>query len=575
MNDRISTVAAAEMTCDVLVVGSGGAAMCAAITAKKSGMDVIIAEKQAVYGGTTATSGGMLWIPGNHKSAALQDALDEPDDRETVRRYIIDEAGNFADVDRIDAYLQYGPEMVEFLERETHVEFNAVEYPDYNMLHPDGRRSRSLIAKEYNAGVLGKHFNDLKPELKQLLFLGFAIGSSVEMQQFFRAGRSPKAFLQVAGKMAKHLVDSAIHGGPRRVVRGRALITRLAQTVFELEIPLLLSSPAVELICEDGRVAGAVLDRPEGRTRVMARKGVILGAGGFPHDDKRRKEAYPDNAYDGVNRSVANPANTGDSANMVEAIGGQFSSDIQEAGAWMPTSRVPGIDGPDGVWPHLVDRLKPGFVCVTQKGVRVANESSAYSHFVPKFLEATKDDPIGYVWLIGDKQAVDKWGIGRVRPKPMPRGSYVKSGYLIEADTLESLSSQTGIPLDTLRETLSNFNRNAKNGVDPEFGRGANVYDTYQGDEEHGPNQCLGPVEKPPFYALKMYGGEIGTFAGIKVDKYSRVLDEAGVPIVGVYAVGNDQYNCFGGAYPGAGATLGPGFTFGYVAGRHVSGALD
>lgn len=563
-----------DLTCDVLVIGSGGGALAAAVTARKAGLKVIVAEKQDVFGGTTATSGGMLWIPGNLHSPGLQAAIGETDSLEKARTYILEEAGNHGDVDRIDSFLKYGPEMIEFFERETHVHFDPVEYPDYNMLNPNAAKVRSLIASEYDAGKLGQHFRELKGELPQMLFLGFAIGSSVEMKQFFRAGRSPKAFLAVAAKMGRHFLSSILHGGPRRVVRGRALITRLAQTLFELDVPILLSAPAVELIKEGGGVKGAVIDGPHGRRRIMASRGVILGSGGFPHDDKRRAEAYPANAYDGVRRSVANPGNTGDGARMAEQVGGVFGNDVSNAAAWMPTSVRPDVAGPAGVWPHLVDRLKPGFIAVSRHGKRFGNESSAYSSFVPEMIEATGGDPLAFAWLIGDKHAVDKWGIGRVRPKPMPRRGFIRSGYLIEAPTLAALAKVIEVDAQTLQATVARFNANARLGVDPDFGRGQNAYDDYQGDEDHGPNRCLGPLEKGPFYAIKMFAGEIGTFAGIKTDRYARAVDQDGNPIPGLYAVGNDQMNVFGGAYPGAGATLGPGLTFGYVAGRHVSGKI-
>ncbi|WP_248006379.1 FAD-binding protein [Novosphingobium sp. HR1a] len=565
-----------DKTCDLLVVGSGGGALTAAVTAKRAGLDVIVTEKMPYFGGTTATSGGMLWIPGNHHSPALQDRLDEPDSLDVARRYIIEEAGNYADIDRIDAYIKYGPEMIDFLERESHVRFFGQEYPDYNMDHRDARRTRSLSPVEYSTKHLGKNALKLKPELKQLLFLGFAVGSSVEMKQFFKAGRSPKAFAGVAVKMARHLLDTAIHGAPRRVVRGRALITRLAQTLFELEVPILLSSPVVELIVEDGVVRGAVIEGPEGRRRIGARKGVVLGSGGFPWDNKRRAEAYPANAQDGTPRSVANPGNTGDGARLAESVGGVFSAEISNAGAWMPTSVRPDVQGPDAVWPHLVDRLKPGFICVSPSARRFGNESAAYSAFVPMMLEGAKDVPMAFAWLIGDKQAVDRWGIGRVRPKPMPRKSFIKSGYLIEAKSIEDLARKTGLDATQLRATVERFNTDARVGLDTEFRRGSNAYDAYQGDDDHtGPNLCLAPLEQAPYYAIKMYPGEIGTFAGIRTDRYARVVDEAGQPVQGLYAVGNDQLNVFGGAYPGAGATLGPGLTFGYVAGRHAAGLLD
>jgi hypothetical protein len=465
--------------------------------------------------------------------------------------------------------------MIAFLEDNSHVRFEGAEYPDYNMDHLDARKSRALTSAEYDAGKLGKYHRLLKGELPQLLFFGFAIGSSVEMKQFFRAGRSPKAFAAVAAKMARHIFDTALHGAPRRVVRGRALITRLAQSLFERDVPFLLSSPARRLLTEGGRVTGAVIETQDGEREIRARKGVILGSGGFPHDSQRRKQAYPANAWDGTARTVANPGNTGDGARLAEQVGGVFSAEISNAGAWMPTSVVPDVAGPEAIWPHLVDRLKPGFIVVDPKGRRFGNESAAYSFFVPMMIEACKAEPFTYTWLIGDSKAVNKWGIGRVRPSPLPRKSYVRSGYLIQAGTIAELAGKIGLDPAVLNATIEKFNADARTGVDSEFRRGANAYDAYQGDDEHtGPNHCLAPLETGPFYAVKLFAGEIGTFAGVRTNKFAQVIRSDGSPVEGLYAVGNDQYNVFGGAYPGAGATLGPGLTFGYVAGRHVAGLL-
>ncbi len=194
---------------------------------------------------------------------------------------------------------------------------------------------------------------------------------------------------------------------------------------------------------------------------------------------------------------------------------------------------------------------------------------------MPQIIEATRGDTADYVWLLGDKAAIDKWGMGRVRPSPLPRKHYLKSGYLIEAPTLTALAKKLGIDPKTLTETVERFNGFAKQGLDPDFQRGQDDYDAYQGDEENKwPNPCLGPLEKGPYYAIRMFAGEIGTFAGINVDSFARVIDDAGQPIQGLYTVGNDQKSVFGGSYPGAGATLGPSLTFGYVAGLHASGQI-
>jgi succinate dehydrogenase/fumarate reductase flavoprotein subunit len=559
-------------TVDVLVAGTGAAGLTAALTARRAGLDVLVVEKEPVFGGTTATSGGVLWVPGNHHSPAMQQATGQRDDVENARAYLIEETGNYIETDRVEAYLDVAPRMVRFLEENSHVRFYGMDYPDYHSESAHSSIVRSIGTVDYQARELGPQLKNLKQQLPQTLFLGFAVGSGVEMLQFMKAGRSVKALGFVAKKLARHFADVLRYGEGQQVVRGRALVARLARTLFDLDVPIWLSSPVVRLVHQDARVAGAEIETAEGRVLVTAREGVVLACGGYPNDPERRAETFPAPANNRDQRNPTNPGNTGDGIRLAESVGGTFNGNVAHPAPWMPVSVIPGSKDFTGVWPHLVDRQKPGFIAVRPDGRRFGDESSAYHDLVPQMIQASEGDASTWCWLIGDAAAVKKWGIGMVRPFPIQHRQHLRSGYLKRAPTLNSLAAECGIDAEQLERTVETFNRNAEAGTDPEFGRGGRVYDVYQGDPEHRPNTCLGPLTKAPFYAIRMEAGIIGTFAGLKTDRHARVLDAQGRPIAGLYAVGNDQANVFAGAYPGAGATIGPAMTFAYIAGRHLAG---
>lgn len=561
-------------TCDVLVVGTGAAGLTAAISARKAGMKVLVIEKESLFGGTTAFSGGMIWIPCNHHSVAVNAQNGKTDSIEIARQYILDESGGLADPKKVDAYLKYGPEMVEFLERETEVKFYSMDYPDYVSELPGSRTQRGLCTVNYQTTKMGPHLGNLRNQLPQTLFLGLAIGSSVEMKEFMRAGRSLKSFLFVAKKLAAHAWDMIRYGHSEQMVRGRALIGRLARTVFDLEIPMWLSAPMKELIIKEGRVCGAVVETKDGKVSIHASRGVILACGGYARDAGRRRSTYPPVAA-GLDHPTPVPeGNTGDGVRVAERAGGKFVKEVTQVGAWMPVSRMPGTDGVEGVWPHLVDRMKPGFISVSRKGLRFVDESCSYHHFVPAMIRASEaeGESEAIAWIIADSRAVSRWGMGFARPFPVPKGRYVRNGYLLRGNTLEELARKAGIDPVGLKGTIVEFNKNARQGVDPQFNRGGRIYDTYQGDDEVKPNGCLAPIECGPFYAVRLYVGEIGTFAGIRANADAQVINDVGEPIAGLYAVGNDQASVFGGGYPGPGSMIGPGMTFGYIAGRHAAG---
>lgn len=552
---------------DVVVVGSGGSAFTAAITARKQGLSVLMVEKDPDFGGTTAFSGGVLWIPGNHHSKTMGD-----DSREDALTYIAQEAGNYFDRDRVEAFLDNGPDMVAFLERETEARFYPFAYPDYHPWYNGSRAIRSIGIHDYKPSALGKYRKLLKQGLRQTQFMGIAVGSNVEMKQLMSAGRSLKGMAFVAGKLLKAFGETLRYGRPEPITRGRALIGRLAVSAFDMGVELWLSSPAVELIAQDGRVTGLVVSRGGQRTEVHAAKGVILASGGFGHDEARTSALYSHKRAGRRHVSLASPGNTGDGAAMAESLGGFVETNVQQPSAWMPVSLIPGLTGPFGIWPHIVDRQRAGFLCVTRKGTRFTNESQPYHDFIPRLVEACADLDETCCYLICDHATIRRNGMGYVKPAPVPMGAQLRSGYLLKGETLAELAAQAGIDAAALVQTVARFNDYARDGVDPDFGRGGNIYDHSQGDLEHKPNPNLGPVEKGPFYAVKILPGDIGNFAGIRTDRHARVVTREGQPVGGLYACGNDALSFISGGYAGAGGTLGPGMTMAYIAGRHIAG---
>lgn len=560
-----------DYSVDVLVIGSGAGALTAAVTAAKAGCTVLVTEKADKFGGTTATSGGVLWVPGSHHAQALSASLGIKDDRDTVRTYLRQEAGNCYDHARIEAYLDHAPRMVRYLEQNTEVKFYPMEFPDYHPELEGGSRIRSIATMDYDAASMGPLMKNLKGELPQTLFMGLAIGSTLEMKQFLAAGRSPKAMAYVIRRMARHFVDLALKGSSQRIVRGRALIARLARTAADLDVPFWLNAPAQRLLRDGDRVVGAEVLRDGRKVTVHARHAVVLGAGGFPRDTARRKKQYHGHARGMDPVTPAPITNVGDGIRMAEEVGAAFNDKLIQSAAWMPTSRLPDARDQNGVWPHLTDRNKPGFIMVLPDGKRFCNESAPYHDIVPAMLDAFDARNTDCAYLIGDDLAVRRWGMGFVRPFPIPKGRYLRNGYLTRGRTPEELARKLGIDPDALAETIRSFSQHARDGRDPEFRRGESIYDRYQGDDNHSPNPALGPLGTGPYYAVRIYPGEIGTYKGLKTDEYSRVLDQDNQPIEGLYAAGNDQSNVFGGSYPGAGATLGPAVTFGWIAARHIA----
>ena len=557
--------------CDALVVGSGCAGLSAAVTAGHRGLNVLVVEKEPRFGGTTARSGGWLWIPGT----SLARAWGISESPEQARTYLRHEAGNSFDAARVDAFLANGPEAVDFFTSKTALRFDMpLTFPDYHAEAPGGAQGgRSMVTRPFDGHELGEHIRDLGAPLPELTVFGMMLGSGKEIIHFMRATRSLASAFYVARRLSKHGIDVLRNGRGMTLTNGNALAGRLAKSAFDLKIPLWLNSPVRELIVEDNAVRGAMIERDGRSIRVTAKRGVILACGGFPHDVARRKAMFP-HAPDGTQHFSPGPiGNTGDGLRLAETAGGRIEDSLPNAAAWVPVSITTRKDGSQGVMPHFIDRAKPGVIAVTRGGVRFANEGNSYHDFVQEMVKASKPGEEIAAFLVTDHRSLRKYGLGCVPPFPMPLGHHLRTGYLLRGATLAELATKAGIDPKAFEATVEKFNQTAAEGRDPDFGKGSRAYNRYQGDALHGPNPCIAPIRHGPFYAIRMVIGDLGTYAGIKTDENARAIGPDGHPIAGLYAAGNDMASIMGGNYPGAGITLGPALTFGYIAGKHIAGA--
>ncbi len=558
---------------DVLVVGTGASGMSAAVTAAFEGLKVLVVEKAPVYGGTTARSGGWLWIPGTH--LALEQGIHEP--AGAARAYLEHEATTHFDGARVDAFIENGPKAIKFFTEKTCVQFDMPPiFPDYHAEAPGGLPGgRSMVTRPFDARELGKRVEQLAPPVPELTVFGMMLGSGKELWHFLRAFKSLESFAYVAKRFAGHLMDVVRHGRGMTLTNGNALAGRLAKAAMDLNIPVWLSSPVKKLIVEGDRVVGATVIQNGSSLDIRVTRGVVLACGGFPFDIERRKQLFPHAPTGREHFTPSPPLNTGDGLRLAEAVGGWVDPTIPNAAAWCPTSVSKRSDGSEGVMPHFIDRAKPGVIAITKNGRRFGNEALSYHDFVQNLVKACKGTGEVTCWLICDHAHLREYGLGAVAPFPLPIGKHLKSGYLKRGKSIEELANIIQVPVSALNEEIQNFNRDAVTGVDSRFGKGSTAYNCYQGDSLVKPNPCMAPIQQGPYYAIKIVVGEIGTFAGLATDASCQVITKDGQPVKGLYAVGNDAASIMGGNYPGAGITLGPALTFGYVVGQTLAKKTD
>jgi succinate dehydrogenase/fumarate reductase flavoprotein subunit len=558
------------VTCDVLVIGSGAGGFATALTAKHSGLNVIITEKEALFGGTTSYSAGVIWIPANSK--ALRSGI--ADSREFALEYLRQEAGNRLNETQALAYLTNAPKMLDFFEANTHARFDLLPtMPDYHPRLLGGLGGgRSLRPQVYDGRRLGSWFRKLRPPLRSMTIFGGMMVGSGDVPHLYNVTRSPRSTLHAAKMFARYVIDRLNYSRGTRLTNGNALIARLAKSALEKNIPIWLLSPAEELLVEDGAVRGAIIQREGKSIKVLAKRGVVLACGGFPANDEMRKvfDSRIRNAK--YYHSLPPSTNNGDGIRLARTVGGVVDDNVHHHVAWTPVSVVPQRDGSKVGFPHFNDRAKPGFIVVDKRGRRFANETISYHDFAPAMIEACKGDETIEAFIIGDHTSIRRYGLGAVPPMPLSLEPHVRSGYLKRGATLDELARALGISPEGLKNTVAAYNPGARNGEDAAFGRGSDSFErVHGGAHNRGSHPNIAPIDRGPFYGLRIVPGDIGTFAGLKTDENARVLTREGEVVTNLYAVGNDMANVMRGTYPGAGITIGPAMTFGYVAARHMA----
>ena len=557
------TDAAKRVDCDVLVVGSGAAGLTAAVTAALHGLSVIVVEAAETFGGTTARSGGVLWVPQSHYA----DDAGVRDSREAVRTYLRHELGNLYNSNMIEAYLESGPQMLRFLADQTAVKFTLLTgAPDY---HPDvegaAAGGRSLRTQAFDAAEAGDDFGRIGWPIEQTMLFGRMMISGEDLRAFLTWSRSLPAFFRVAGRIARYGFDRLRSPRGRRLANGNALVGRLLKSCRDAKVELWLNAPVRDLLRAGRAVSGATVEKVGQRLDIHARLGTVLATGGFSGGAALRMELYPP-SYAQTVYTMATRETNGSGIRLGRASGGEVDLATRHPTVFVPASRMPGQQRTGAFFPHLLDRNKPGMIAVTGEAERFVSEACSYQDFVPAMVNACEGKAEVSCFLLCDHRALRLYGIGPVRPFPFPIRPWLRNGYLTRADTIVKLAAKLGLDPAALDATVTRYNALARSGRDLDFHKGENAYERSLGDPLHQPNPNMAPLETGPFYAVKLLPGDIGTMRGLATDEDARVLDAERQPIIGLYAVGNDMANVMAGNYPGGGVTLGPGMAFAYRA---------
>ena len=551
---------------DVLVVGSGAGGLLAALVAADNHAEVLVVEKEKLWGGTSATSGAGIWIPASDQAAAAG-FHDNVDDAFKYVRAL--SAENVPDAN-IRAYVENAAPMLRWLGENTEIAYQAFPYPDYHAENPGGSPTgyRTHMPLPIDGRQLGKDVETLRYASPAASLFGYLNWHFDET--YMLLFRQKGWWWHLAKSLARYWLDLPFRlksGKDRRLTLGNALAGGLRLALNERGVPLWLESPMRELIRDkQGRVTGAVIEQRGKSLRIRARKGVVLAAGGFDKNPEMRAQYAPN--YPSAQFSGGTSGNTGDSIRAGQALGAK-TMNMQSAWA-APVFHIPGEDRGRLC---TIERALPGCIMVDQHGKRYLNEAASY-HIVGQQMARAREEGTDPSWMIFDHSFRHKYPMGPLLPlvPDWAQNGMVKL-VMRRADTIPGLAKEIGVDPQALEATVARFNEHAAKGEDPDFHRGEAAYDKMYGDPRHGPNPCLAPILKPPFYAFAIHPGDIGTNGGLVTDDKARVIGESGEPIPGLYAIGNNAASAMGESYPGAGVTIGPALTFGYIAARDLTGA--
>lgn len=553
------TVAATDV--DLLVVGSG-TGLAAALAAHEQGLSVLVVEKSSYVGGSTARSGGALWLP---SSPVIEDGSgNDPVSR--ARTYLESVVGDSAPPERSAAYLDNLPATVEMLRRTTPMKlFWAKEYSDYHPEAPGGSAAgRTCECRPLDTAMLGEYLTDLRPGVMEVKIPMPTTGADYRWLNLM--SRVPRKGLPTIIKRLAQGIGGLVLGR-RYAAGGQALAAGLFAGAIRAGIPIWLDTSLTELVTDGDRVTGAVVEHGDNTFTVTARRGVVLAAGGFDHHMDMRWKFQSDSL--GSNFSLGADSNTGDAIRLGQDIGADIA--LMDQSWWFPAvAPLPGT-APAVM---LAERSLPGSFIVDQDGNRFANESADYMSFGQRVLELeSSGTPVDSMWIVFDQQYRNSYVFAaELFPRmPIPQTWY-DAGIAVKADNFTELAAKMRVPEDSFSATVRRFNENSFAGEDPDFERGRSAYDRYYGDPTVTPNPNLRPLVKGPFYAVKMVLSDLGTCGGLRADARARVLREDGTVIDGLYAIGNTAANAFGNTYPGAGATIAQGLVYGYIAALDAAG---
>ncbi|KHK89797.1 FAD-dependent oxidoreductase [Novosphingobium malaysiense] len=555
--------------CDVLVVGSGGGGLLSAVRAHDNGLKVAVVEKSDRYGGTTAVAGGGIWIPNN-------DAIKDVDSPELALTYLKAITDGQVPEHKLKAYIESAPKLVEYLMATLGIHYyHTAHYPDYRLELPGALPiGRHMLPSPRDGRKLGDelfHLREPQPYYRVLRKVHIDLADMGALIQ--RPKGWKRQVFQLLSRYALDVPWRFKSSRDRRLTFGNALMAGLRQNMLERGIPLFLSTPLDELVREDGAVTAAYVTYKGSRRRVAVRKGVILASGGFEKSQELRNREM---GHTQVEWSITPAPNTGDGLNAAEKIGA--ATEFLDKAWWCPSIRLPGpvmssVDLRVGLFS---DRALPHTVCVNRNGDRFANEALNYNDFGWAMLADNEKTGANLpCWIVFDAQARAKYPIGSIWPSAVKPDRFIPQDWwdniLYRADTVRGLAEKIEVEPAKLEAVVQRMNHYASTGIDEEFSRGESAYDRYFGDQRIMPNPNLGPIEKAPFYAMRLDLGDTGTKGGPKVDEYANVLQADGTPIKGLYAVGNVAGSVMAGAYPGPGSTIGPAMVFGMVAADHIA----
>jgi len=568
--DTLPDATSGNSAYDIVVIGAGGAGLAAALFAALAGKSVLIVERTPYVGGTTALSAGTTWVPGTHHAAAVNPT----DTLADAARYLTNAIGERTPASLRQAFLDAGPRAIQHIESKSDVQFRPYpKHPDYiSDLGGSTLSGRALEPLPFDGRLLGDLFKLIRPPIPEFTVLGGMMVDRTDINHLLGMTKSLASLKHSVKIVLRHASDRLGHARGTRLVMGNALVARLLYSLSKHSKVSLALNTSIEGITRSNNAVESVTLQQNGQLRtVQVANGVILASGGFNRHPALRQTMLP-----GVDSlwCPAAPGHTGEAHDVARQLGAHYGqADITNA-FWAPVSLRKRADGSTAAFPHFVmDRAKPGMLTVNQAGERFVNESTSYHLFGLTMQHAGAGGHVP-AYLICDAEALRKYGLGMVRPGGKELAPFLADGYLTEGKTLDELASKLGVNAAGLKASVGKINIYAQTGVDPDFQRGVTAYQQNIGDPTSpGKNPNLGALTQAPYYAVRLYPGDIGASTGLATNGHAQVLGDNEQPITGLYAVGNDMHSIMGGVYTAPGITIGPGLVFAYLAVQHATAA--